>query len=533
MDFTLTSANTNVIVRRIISDTANNIYVGGNFTNVGNDSNNISVYSIAKYNDLSKEWSIVASNDSDLSGATVYTLIVDNTHHILYVSYVLATIGYVSKCVLTASLIVWTTLITIGVNKIIYTLELDSSNNLYFGGTFTTVNGTIGYKNVGFYNYSTELFSNMSGGLSHSGSTLPAVRVLKYHNSNIYAGGNFTKSSINCNNLAYWNGSAWFDYYGGTQSNAATDIIYDITFDNSDNLFICGNFAISISGGLHAHCFAYYNNTSSLWETYGTGLTNSSGGITGVNVYSLYYDLVNSRMYAGGTFRNSNTLNNFAYWSGSNWLTAGSGVTNTVGTAIIYSLCNTPDYLFIGGDFNMSNTTGLNKLAIYDKTYNTIGPNISCLCEDTDVLTPDGYVNIKLLKIGDIILTDDERKVKIKNISISSFKSVGRNVPYLIKANSIDKKYPPKDVNLSAYHLIKYNDKWILPKIINNIKEDESDKIVTYYHIKLENYLTDNLVVNYGCIVESLGDKHNEDHANLWRLRFNQATESNNYGLIE
>jgi hypothetical protein len=37
-----------------------------------------------------------------------------------------------------------------------------------------------------------------------------------------------------------------------------------------------------------------------------------------------------------------------------------------------------------------------------------------------------------------------------------------------------------------------------------NFKMDKSKKIINYYHIQLENYITDNLVVNNGTVVESL-----------------------------
>ena len=49
---------------------------------------------------------------------------------------------------------------------------------------------------------------------------------------------------------------------------------------------------------------------------------------------------------------------------------------------------------------------------------------------------------------------------------------------------------------------------------------DESQKIIKYYHIKLENYLTDDLVINDGVVVESYSTNGEETAPRLMnRLR--------------
>ncbi len=132
--------------------------------------------------------------------------------------------------------------------------------------------------------------------------------------------------------------------------------------------------------------------------------------------------------------------------------------------------------------------------------------DITCLTEDTQILTPNGYSNIKELKKGDLVLTDDNREVEIKNIHITYAKGNANNFPYLIKKNSIAKNYPPQDFKVSGRHAIKFGDNWILPQLAENkFVQDKSQKIIKYYHIELENYAKDNLVINGGAIVESFG----------------------------
>ncbi len=132
-------------------------------------------------------------------------------------------------------------------------------------------------------------------------------------------------------------------------------------------------------------------------------------------------------------------------------------------------------------------------------------PPIPCLCADTEVLTPSGYVNITKLVKGQYVVTDDKRHVRITGIYRSKFKGCDKTYPYVVKKNSIAPNYPLKTVRLSAYHLIKYKNKWICPKTCGWFKQDKSLKVVIYYHIQLEDYITDHLVVNQGTVVESMG----------------------------
>ena len=142
---------------------------------------------------------------------------------------------------------------------------------------------------------------------------------------------------------------------------------------------------------------------------------------------------------------------------------------------------------------------------------------VDCLTENTLVLTPSGYVKVSLLKEGDYVLTDDNRRVPI--IKYSRFMTENNN-PYIIEKNSIGPNYPPEDISISGGHLIKYNNKWLLPSDMKNTKRDNSQAIVKYYHIALENYITDNLVINGGCVVESYGQRLTKNN-NEWIRRKN------------
>lgn len=149
--------------------------------------------------------------------------------------------------------------------------------------------------------------------------------------------------------------------------------------------------------------------------------------------------------------------------------------------------------------------------------------DLPCLTEDTMVLTPNGYINICKLNEGDNILTNDNRIVKIIKIYKSIVKGNDRSYPCIIPKNIIAMNYPKHTFRISQGHLIKYKDYWIHPRVYFKVDRLEN---ITYYHIKLENYITDHLVINDGVVVESLGnypsEKPNNDYIKENRMRRRQ-----------
>ena len=132
----------------------------------------------------------------------------------------------------------------------------------------------------------------------------------------------------------------------------------------------------------------------------------------------------------------------------------------------------------------------------------TVGP-VPCLVEGTTVLTPIGYRSISMLRKGMRVLTSDNRKVKIMNIYKSLFPGNERTWPCIVPKGGIAANYPQEELRISQDHLIRYKNRWILPK--QRFPLDTSMEKIQYYHIELENYPTDHLVVNGGTVVESLG----------------------------
>lgn len=160
--------------------------------------------------------------------------------------------------------------------------------------------------------------------------------------------------------------------------------------------------------------------------------------------------------------------------------------------------------------------TGSYNITEYTITINS--PEINpCLTEDTIVLTPSGYKLISKLSKNSPVVVSDGRIVKITNIYRNIVDGNKHTYPCIIPKNSISNNYPPYEFNISQNHLIKYKHFWVLPKEYFELNTSKT-KIV-YYHIQLPNYITDNLVINNGVIVESYNNR-------LWNnVAFNNERE--------
>lgn len=133
-----------------------------------------------------------------------------------------------------------------------------------------------------------------------------------------------------------------------------------------------------------------------------------------------------------------------------------------------------------------------------------------CLFEDTEVLTPNGYINVQKLKKNDYIITDDNRILPIIEINHSVEQPNNNTFPYLIPKNFFYENYPPKDCRMTGGHKILINSKWLVPMWSGGrLKQDKNfTELLHFYHIELPNYETDNLVINGGLVVESLANRN-------------------------
>ena len=165
------------------------------------------------------------------------------------------------------------------------------------------------------------------------------------------------------------------------------------------------------------------------------------------------------------------------------------------------------------------------KPADYQETF-----YVSCLLKGTYILTPNGYKLIETLKDEDNIITHKgttEKIIKIKKWTVKwnslqhldsqMYKIDGTNTKNLLESQQSNKmKLFPRRLNdlkhpatyISHWHKVLKDDKLVYTGDINlpyATKEEICDSDSTYelYHIQINDYKNNHLVINNGIIVES------------------------------
>jgi hypothetical protein len=137
------------------------------------------------------------------------------------------------------------------------------------------------------------------------------------------------------------------------------------------------------------------------------------------------------------------------------------------------------------------------------------------------IATPTGERKVESLKTGDLVLTADGRSVSAKVFSTQLQSTTKATAPYLIPAHAFGTSRPARDLVVSPKHAIQSRKGiWQIPEFaaLTNtaIKQINVGKPVSYYHLELPNYFTDNLIAN-GTVAESLAGKQVDRTKTLYK----------------
>lgn len=265
----------NDTVVAMVFDDNGNLYVGGTFTNAGGDPN---ADSIAKWD--GSTWSNITPNGAAFGGCS--SLIFDLNGD-LYAGGSFALIdGVAAVRIAKWDGTTWTPLGS-GANSSVLTLEVDSQNNLYAGGFFTSMGGVANTNRIAKWDGT--VWTPLNIGLNSYVNTI-AVDL----NDVIYAGGVFTNADgdPNADRIAQFDGTSWSAVGDGLNSTVNV-----IKFDSNGLLHIGGNFSASGSGQQLRYLATWDGLSYSQYDS------NLSFGIS-----DLVFDPLNN-LYIGGSFDNS------------------------------------------------------------------------------------------------------------------------------------------------------------------------------------------------------------------------------------
>ena len=138
----------------------------------------------------------------------------------------------------------------------ISTLAVDSEDNVYAGGTFSTA-GAISANSIARWDGSS--WNALGNGVTNNGGlVLESLAVDSA--DNVYAGGDFSTAGIittSVNNIARWDGSSWSTLDNGVVSNNANAVLSVIT-DSGDNVYVGGQFDTANGTAIESPRFAHY-----------------------------------------------------------------------------------------------------------------------------------------------------------------------------------------------------------------------------------------------------------------------------------
>ena len=263
-----------------------------------------------------------------------------------------------------------TNLSNVGIG-VVYSIAV-SGNDVFVGGTFTTVGG-VDASRIARYNMTTDTWHTLGDGLNHT------VRSLLISGSDLYVGGEFaTAGGLSAIGIARYDITT--DTWHAMGSGVGGSVLALAAFGN--DLFLGGTF--TTAGGQSAIGIARYDMTTGFWYALGEGVSSvvNSLGISG------------NDLYVGGTFSHAGgqLVYNIARYdmTENTWHALGSGVGGQV-----LDLAASEDNVFVTGVFVTAGGVSAFILARYEietGTWHGLTSNWNNFPQDLVIVGNDLYV---------------------------------------------------------------------------------------------------------------------------------------------
>ena len=372
--------NDNIIggnVFAITSDSSNNIYIGGNFTEV---SGNTLLNGLAKWDNCAQSWtSVNGVNDFVLYDISrgIQAIAIDSKDNV----YIGGQITSVAGNTLLNALAKWNGSSWTSVNGIgdgitavfdpyVNTIDFDKNNEntIYIGGAFTEVAGNSNLENLAKWDDDNKSWTSVNSVDDDVKGEVSSLALDS--NNNLYIGGSFgqVNSNSNLEKLAKWDGSSWTSV-NGVDDDIIGGAVETIAIDSSDNIYIGGNFDDVDSKGLLSLAKWDGSVWTSIHSIAGADLLSQAF----VNKIAIDKDNENIIYVASsGTFNSvDGPLENFAIYNGTVWTSLKPSIddiNNNVNEVTLDSKNN----VYIGGQFtSVDSNNNLQRLAKYQQNLDT------------------------------------------------------------------------------------------------------------------------------------------------------------------
>ncbi len=347
----------NSAVLSIVVDKNNQVYAGGVFTTAGGKPAN----RIARWN--GSDWSalgegIPGTYCDGYFGSCVLALSMDSSSNLYAGGTFTMTAGINTNHIARWDGSSWSALGS-GVNGGVNALAVDDNGNIYAGGIFSMA-GAAPANNIAKWNVSTNQWEALGAGLEGGFGMSAGVSALVVdRNGNLYAGGTFTQTGeLTVNHVAKWNGSVWSALGAGVCCGSINKGGFDLTevsalaVDHNGNLYVGGDFRQA--GDINAMNVAMWNGSN--WQALGSGITDGRSGY-GPRVNAIAVD-PNDHLIVGGYISQAGDVivRGIAVWDGISWSTFGSGISGYyfVGCCVSAIATDSNGNIYVGGGFDMA-----------------------------------------------------------------------------------------------------------------------------------------------------------------------------------
>jgi hypothetical protein len=193
---------------------------------------------------------------------------------------------------------------------------------------------------------------------------------------------------------------------------------------------------------------------------------------------------------------------------GSTTATVTANYSNFANAGVVFSPVNGSTNSITASTFIFGGSQGRTELLQattdgYSFTIPASSDGVPCFTAACSLLTPTGYKRVTEIMTGDLIVTQDQRHVRV---IAYRFQVMGteRTAPYRISKNTLGEH---DEVHLSPFHAIRISDQWNYPPVLqfyfpDKIEQYDLGKQITYYHFETPDYANDHLVCN-GLVVDS------------------------------
>ena len=326
----VTSANSIInIIWCMAFDAAGNLYVGGEFANIGGVAN---VNCIAKYNISTGTWTKLGSGIQYSAGKEVRSIEISPEGTIFIGGYFDAAGGSTNcKNIAYYNGSNWAPLST-GLNGTVRALRFTPDGRLLIGGNFTNADGTNGdyicWWNGSAYKSFTDLGATEISGFVWSIDINPAGTII--------IGGQFVNAGgdINADGIAAWRGNNWGSLEAGGLSGGGVYNVYKVRCASNGDIYASGTF--TTAGNLKIDRVA--RSVGGAWQRMDIDLPN-------INVPILaMLEASDGSFYLGGQFSTAGSSENAI--AGAIDLNVLSGSANTypyiqvIGPGTLYSITN-------------------------------------------------------------------------------------------------------------------------------------------------------------------------------------------------